>query len=112
MKLYSTLTFMVGVIITATFMKTIVLAKDVFLIEDFWSEERCRQYILKSEEKGYEAATVQTERGPRLVDVIVVPRIGSALIFHHYLEHEGSEVVEGTKYVLRTDIIYRLEKSE
>lgn len=40
----------------------------------------------------------------------VSPKKGSALIFYHYLEHEGSEVIEGTKYVLRTDIMYKLKE--
>src|SRR6187399_2204437 len=51
-------------------MKTNVLSKDVFLIEDFWSDEKCNEFIFRSEQKGYEAATVQTEMGPRLVDHI------------------------------------------
>jgi hypothetical protein len=41
-------------------------------------------------------------------DIVVRPKKGSALIFYPYLEHEGSEVLEGTKYVLRTDIMFRL----
>lgn len=43
-------------------------------------------------------------------DVVVEPQKGSALIFYHYLEHEGTEVLEGTKYVLRTDIMFRLKR--
>ena len=43
-------------------------------------------------------------------DVVVEPQKGSALIFCHYLEHEGTEVLEGTKYVLRTDIMFRLKR--
>lgn len=42
-------------------------------------------------------------------DLVVRPVKGSALIFYHYLEHEGSEVLEGIKYVLRTDIMYKLK---
>jgi len=41
-------------------------------------------------------------------DLIVKPKQGSALIFYHPLLHEGGIVLEGTKYVLRTDIMYRL----
>ncbi|HKO80080.1 MAG TPA: 2OG-Fe(II) oxygenase [Chitinophagaceae bacterium] len=33
---------------------------------------------------------------------------GMALIFLHSLAHEGKEVTKGIKYVLRTDIMYRL----
>lgn len=41
-------------------------------------------------------------------EVIVHPKKGSALIFRHELKHEGKAIVEGTKYVLRSDIMYRL----
>lgn len=39
----------------------------------------------------------------------VKPEKGSALIFHHPYRHEGKEIESGTKYVLRTDIMYKLE---
>lgn len=39
----------------------------------------------------------------------VVPRTGLALIFAHPLLHKGEMVVQGCKYVLRTDVMYRLE---
>jgi hypothetical protein len=42
-------------------------------------------------------------------DLAITPKKGAALIFYHYLEHEGSEVMEGVKYVLRTDIMFRLK---
>lgn len=31
---------------------------------------------------------------------------GTALVFEHALFHEGSEVLEGTKYVLRSDVMF------
>ena len=37
----------------------------------------------------------------------IVPQKGSALIFEHSLKHEGAAVKKGTKYVLRTDIMYK-----
>jgi hypothetical protein len=37
----------------------------------------------------------------------IVPRTGMALVFQHLLLHEGCMVVEGVKYVLRTDVMYR-----
>ncbi len=37
----------------------------------------------------------------------VVPVRGMALLFEHGLVHRGEPVVEGTKYVLRTDVMYR-----
>ncbi len=35
------------------------------------------------------------------------PKTGTALIFRHSLVHEGCPVIEGIKYVLRTDVMYR-----
>lgn len=37
------------------------------------------------------------------------PKQGTTLIFQHDLEHEGNSVRQGIKYILRTDIMYRLE---
>jgi hypothetical protein len=48
----------------------------------------------------------------RFNDFVVAPKKGSALVFYHYLEHEGAEVIEGIKYVLRTDIMFRLKNLE
>ena len=31
---------------------------------------------------------------------------GTALVFEHGLIHEGGEVTEGVKYVLRSDVMY------
>jgi predicted 2-oxoglutarate/Fe(II)-dependent dioxygenase YbiX len=38
----------------------------------------------------------------------VQPRQGMALVFLHSLYHEGSEVTQGVKYVLRSDVMYRV----
>lgn len=37
----------------------------------------------------------------------IVPETGKVLIFEHELLHEGSEVHEGTKYVIRIDVMYK-----
>lgn len=37
----------------------------------------------------------------------IVPEIGMALLFQHQIIHEGCEVLTGTKYVIRTDLMYR-----
>ncbi|MCP4870202.1 MAG: 2OG-Fe(II) oxygenase [Proteobacteria bacterium] len=37
----------------------------------------------------------------------VHPRQGSALLFRHELEHQAGRVMAGTKFVLRTDLLYR-----
>jgi hypothetical protein len=39
-------------------------------------------------------------------DVSVTPEPGLALVFDHYLLHEGVPVLEGFKYVLRSDIMF------
>jgi hypothetical protein len=45
----------------------------------------------------------------RLIDyeVTIRPKRGSLLAFEHAMLHEGCEVTSGTKYVLRTDAMYR-----
>jgi prolyl 4-hydroxylase len=40
-------------------------------------------------------------------EVSIRPRTGMALLFQHPLVHEGSIVISGVKYVLRTDLMYR-----
>lgn len=37
----------------------------------------------------------------------VVPRAGKALLFQHAVLHEGCVLERGTKYVLRSDVMYR-----
>lgn len=39
----------------------------------------------------------------------VVPETGTFLLFDHRLQHQGSPVKRGVKYVLRTDLMYRRE---
>jgi prolyl 4-hydroxylase len=42
----------------------------------------------------------------RFDSVVVEGRLGMALVFEHGLIHEGSEVRTGTKYVLRSDVMF------
>ncbi len=45
---------------------------------------------------------------PELDDPLeVVPARGTVLIFQHHLRHRGAPVIEGVKYALRTDVMYR-----
>lgn len=37
---------------------------------------------------------------------VVQPAVGKALVFEHAIVHEGVAVDEGSKYVLRTDVMY------
>lgn len=180
-------------------MRLNTLASNIFTIDNFWSTQQCDAFIAKSESLGYQAATVETEKGQKVIEsvrnnnrvlyrdsvlaeslwyqlkpfapdqignssaiglnelfrfykyqpgqefkrhrdqsyirneaeasyftfmiylnnnyeggettfssVVVRPKKGMALIFLHDLEHEGSPVKKGIKYVLRTDIMYRL----
>ncbi|MBG9377696.1 2OG-Fe(II) oxygenase [Panacibacter sp. DH6] len=175
------------------------LTDTIFTIDDFWTRQECEDFISKSEAIGYEPATVDTEKGQKIVEAVrnnyrviytdivladniwrklkpfapsqignskavglnelfrfykyqagqefkkhrdqsfirdeveasyftfmiylnndyeggettfnsltIQPIQGSALIFLHDLEHEGSSVRRGIKYVLRTDIMFRL----
>lgn len=43
-------------------------------------------------------------------DLWIEPKQGTALIFLHNLYHSGREVTRGIKYVLRTDVMYRLKE--
>lgn len=40
-------------------------------------------------------------------EVVIKPETGCGLFFQHPIIHEGVEVTEGMKYVLRTDLMYR-----
>lgn len=40
----------------------------------------------------------------------VVPDTGLALFFVHQIRHKGQPVIDGRKYVLRTDVMYRFEE--
>jgi hypothetical protein len=37
---------------------------------------------------------------------VIVPKTGSALLFIHKTWHEGEEIIKGTKYALRSDVLY------
>jgi|SRR5580700_1834252 prolyl 4-hydroxylase len=41
---------------------------------------------------------------------IIVPKTGTALLFQHMLLHAGRRVTEGSKLVLRSDVLYRPEE--
>lgn len=48
----------------------------------------------------------KVEEKEEVEKVAVACRTGQALIFQHDLVHEGSRVLEGVKYVVRTDVLY------
>ncbi|MBP3959771.1 2OG-Fe(II) oxygenase [Gemmata sp. G18] len=49
---------------------------------------------------------------PDGTDIRVKPEAGKALVFFHYLLHEGAPVRAGRKYVLRTDVMYHVGRDE
>jgi len=180
-------------------MKAIQVAKNIYVIENFFSEEECNRYVIESEREGYSNATVNTDKGQKIIEDVrnnkriiykdfelanrlwsklknlaplkignsvsqglnelfrfyryepgqlfkkhidesfirnereasyftfmiylnddfeggdttfdeinIKAKKGMALIFLHSLPHEGAEVKSGRKYVLRTDIMYKL----
>lgn len=95
------------------------------------ANERLRCYRYKPGQRfapHYDGAFVRDDREQSLVSFLVylnedfvggetnflelgrtiVPRAGMALPFQHRLLHEGAEVREGCKYVLRSDLMYRV----
>lgn len=40
------------------------------------------------------------------------PKIGRVLVFEHYCFHEGSPLIKGRKYTVRTDVMYAAEQTE
>jgi hypothetical protein len=58
---------------------------------------------LNEEFTGDETKFYQDDRTLR---VTVSPKRGMALVFAHFQLHEGAPVVDGRKYVLRTDVVY------
>jgi predicted 2-oxoglutarate/Fe(II)-dependent dioxygenase YbiX len=58
---------------------------------------------LNADFAGGETKFYHPDRSLRLT---VRPEIGMALVFAHLQLHEGAPVIEGRKYVLRTDAIY------
>jgi 8-oxo-dGTP diphosphatase len=43
----------------------------------------------------------------KFINTNVQPETGMTLVFNQELWHEGAEVISGTKYVLRTDVLYK-----
>ena len=58
--------------------------------------------------EGFEGGnTTFMKRFTNGVNVGVIPKIGRVLVFQHDIQHEGSLLVQGTKYTMRTDIMYK-----
>ena len=42
--------------------------------------------------------------------ISVKPKQGSVLVFQHDIFHEGSKLLDGTKYLIRADVMYSSKK--
>ena len=40
------------------------------------------------------------------VDEVVRPKMGSVAVFQHKMRHEGCPIIRGTKYAMRSDVVY------
>jgi predicted 2-oxoglutarate/Fe(II)-dependent dioxygenase YbiX len=70
---------------------------------------------LNGECAGGETVIYISDDGETLPDgaqIRVKPETGKALLFYHYLLHEGAPVTDERKYVLRTDVMYRIPHGE
>ncbi|AFM03771.1 hypothetical protein Fleli_1339 [Bernardetia litoralis DSM 6794] len=65
----------------------------IYLSDDFEGGQTVFDY--KNERKEIEVIEIQ-------------PKIGTALCFVHEIKHEGKSVPKGTKYVLRSDIMFQV----
>ena len=41
---------------------------------------------------------------------VITPGKGDLLVFYHPLPHQGNPILKGTKYVLRTDVMYKQQR--
>ena len=39
-----------------------------------------------------------------------VPKTGSVLVFQHKIWHEGTKLLKGKKYIIRSDVVYQKQK--
>jgi hypothetical protein len=71
------------------------------------SHVTCQLYLNEGFTGG--ATSLMSGQGMRKdkVEHAVVPRTGMVLLFQHDVLHEGSLLVEGRKYVMRSDVMYR-----
>lgn len=48
-----------------------------------------------------------TEADPSKVIHALHPKSGSCIVFNHWLVHDGGVLHTGTKYILRTELMYK-----
>jgi hypothetical protein len=59
--------------------------------------------------QNFKGGSTTFRSGDRFLDV--KPRTGSILLFEHNILHEGQTVLQGTKYLLRTDVMYSTQST-
>ncbi|KAF9361380.1 hypothetical protein BGX34_007187 [Mortierella sp. NVP85] len=69
----------------------------------FYLNDECEGGATTFLEQRMDWRYVEAAQGTR---VEVKPKIGQVLVFQHDLVHEGSKVLQGQKYVIRSDILY------
>ena len=55
----------------------------------------------------YSGGTTRFDLANEPEPLVIEPTAGTALVFMHERLHEGAAVISGSKYVLRTDVMYR-----
>lgn len=58
--------------------------------------------------EGFEGGSTDLLNDDDSVLYRLVPETGMVFLFRHELLHTGAEVLSGSKYVLRSDVMYRL----
>lgn len=79
-----------------------------------FKKHRDESFIRNSQECSYYTFMIYLnddfEGGSTKFDGIEIePKVGSCLMFYHPLDHEGMIIESGTKYILRTDVMYRID---
>jgi hypothetical protein len=62
----------------------------------------CQLYL----NEGFEGGATRFESYDSTKGFDVIPKTGSVLLFEHRLNHEGSLLIDGRKYAIRTDVMY------
>jgi len=68
----------------------------IYLSSDFEGGETC---FLRSREPA----------SPENTTFCLKPKIGSVLVFQHNIYHEGQMLKSGTKYIMRSDLMFKME---
>ena len=79
-----------------------------------FKKHRDQSYIRNENESSYHTLLIYLNENfiggeTTFENLKIKPKKGSCLIFFHDLEHEGTKLTSGKKYILRTDIMYRFE---